>query len=45
MMASPPGVSRAAPTPWRTRAAINAIPVGAKAQARDAMANQVTPIR
>ncbi len=43
MMARLPGVSSAAPTPCRTRAAINQPTVGAAAQAIDANANHPTP--
>ncbi len=45
IIASPPGVSNAAPMPCRIRAATRSSVVGASAHAREAIANQVMPIR
>ena len=45
MMARLPGVNSAPPIPWSSRAPIRASTLGATAQAREATANQTTPIR
>ncbi len=42
-MARLPGVSRAAPTPWRTRSTMRALDPGAREQAAEARANHATP--
>ena len=44
-IASAPGVRRAAPTPWRARAAMSVPISGATAQTRDASPNHVVPTR
>ena len=43
MIARLPGVSRAPPMPWITRAAIRTSMFGATAQRADAPTNQITP--
>jgi hypothetical protein len=45
MMARLPGVRRAPPTPWSTRAATSSSVLGAMPQRRDAAANHTTPTR
>jgi hypothetical protein len=44
-MARLPGVSRAAPTPWRTRVMIRNTTFGANPHAAEARANHAVPIR
>ena len=39
-----PGVSRAPPTPWSTRAAISTSALGARPHSSEAAANQIVPI-
>ena len=44
MIARLPGVSSAAPMPWKARAAINVPAEGAIPHSSDPIANQITPI-